>query len=81
MKQILCKTRLEAIAKAPRRCKIIRRISPFVFEAYESYDDYYEHLLTIGKKVDARWLKKRNKRLAEEQLEAAATSEKPLELS
>jgi hypothetical protein len=57
MKRLLCKNRMEAIQLAPKMT-IIRRVAPGVYEAYKDYDEYYTHLLTLGKRVDRRWLAK-----------------------
>jgi hypothetical protein len=58
MKRILCRSRLDAIKIAPK-CTIIRRVAPGEYEAFKDLDEYYTHLLTIGKRVDARWLKRK----------------------
>jgi len=68
MKRILCKSRTEAMKLAPK-CKIIRRVSPGEYEAFKDLDEYYYHLLTIGKRVDARWLKRKKAAILEEPLE------------
>lgn len=62
MRTIKAIDRLDAIQKWPK-AKILRRIEGGLYEAFETKDEYNEYLLSIGKKVDKRWLKKRAARL------------------
>jgi hypothetical protein len=55
MRIVKAKDRLEAIEKAPR-ARVVRKKNDREYEVFDSRDDYYTYLQSLGKRVDKRWL-------------------------
>jgi len=58
MRIVKARDRLEAMEKAPR-ARVLRKRNEREYEAFDSKVDYYSYLMSIGKRVDKRWLAKK----------------------